>query len=284
MLPIFNLGPWQVSTYTAVNALAILVAGMVAFHRLVRGLDQPPQVVVRGATLIILAGLLGRYLVRAVLVVQDLVRGGDLHWAGGNSFVGALAGGSLAWLLYCRRHHIPLGQAFDLGLAAPLPLGQAIGRLGCLAAGCCFGKPTDSWLGVYLPDHAGLWAMRYPTQLLAAAANLLIFFTLLAMERYRRRRSPPHPNPLPQGERGLSPLPWGRGRGRGKTPPFDSFLFLLYLGLYCLKRFVLEFLRGDALPVLGPVSWVHLYTVAIMVVVTALIASNTSSVLHRKGG
>jgi prolipoprotein diacylglyceryltransferase len=47
--------------------------------------------------------------------------------------------------------------------------------------------------------------------------------------------------------------------------------------LYCAKRFALEFLRGDAIRVIGLVSWVHVYTVAGMVAATALMLWN----LHR---
>lgn len=251
MLPTLELGPWQISTYRAMQNLALLVAGMYAFYRLVRGLDQPPHVILRGVALIILAGYLSRYLVRAAVVVQDLFCTGDLSWMSGSSFAGAVAGGSLMWLLYCWQHRLPVGRAFDLGLALPLPLGQVIGRLGCLAAGCCFGRPTTSWLGVYLPNHEGLWAVRYPTQLLAAAANFIIVFTLLIVEWYGKRRA--------------------RAQKR-QNWPFAGFLFLLYLNLYCLKRFVLEFLRGDGIPLLGPVTWVHTYTVVTFLASTVLIA------------
>ena len=41
---------------------------------------------------------------------------------------------------------------------------------------------------MYMPNEYGVWAVRYPTQLMSAAANLLIFFTLLAVERYGQKR------------------------------------------------------------------------------------------------
>jgi prolipoprotein diacylglyceryltransferase len=86
--------------------------------------------------------------------------------------------------------------------------------------------------------------LRYPTQLIALVANLLIFFTLLAVERYGSRRSAP-----------------------SHTWPFDGFLFLLYVELYSLKRFSLEFLRADAEPVMGPFTVTHFLCGAIIVLV-----------------
>ena len=109
----------------------------------------------------------------------------------GSAFLGALIGGIAAGWLWFRGVGISTGRAFDLWVV-PAPVGQAIGRLGCLAAACCHGKPTDSWLGLHLPDHDGFWAVRFPTQLLSAAADLLIFLILLRLERALARRPSAH--------------------------------------------------------------------------------------------
>ena len=243
MLPTFSLGPWQVSTYSAVYVLALLLAGMYAFHRLLTGLDHPPQVVMRGLLWTILGGFVGQYLVRGVVALQRFLQSGHLAWVGGSSFIGMLLGGIVVGALYCRKYNISLPRALDR-TAPAIALAQAIARWGCLAAGCCYGKPTDSWLGVYLRNVHGEWAVRYPTQLMASAADLLIFGLLLLIERLAARRH------------------WY----------FDGLLFLGYVFFYSLKRFLLEFLRGDVLPVWGPVTWVHLYTLVGMLGSAALIA------------
>ena len=246
MLPVFSLGPWQISTYGGAYALALLVVGMYAFHRLLTGLEHPPEVIMRGLLLTVLGGFVGQYLVRGVVVVQRFLEGGELAWVGGSSFIGVLLSGATVGALYCRRYQIPLGRAFDRAAPA-LALGQSIGRWGCLAAGCCYGKPTDSRLGIYLRNIHGEWAVRYPTQIMASAADLLIFGLLLLLEKRISRRH------------------------RG----FEGMLFLLYVFLYSLKRFLLEFLRGDVLPVWGPVTWVHLYTAAGMLGSVAIILWKT---------
>jgi len=49
-----------------------------------------------------------------------------------------------------------------------VPLAEAIGRWGCLAAGRCGGWVSDSRMALYLPNTEGIWATRYPTQMLAS--------------------------------------------------------------------------------------------------------------------
>lgn len=90
------------------------------------------------------------------------------------------------------------------------------GRIGCFLAGCCYGKPTNSWIAVTFSDpssHAEpLHTPLFPTQLMEAGYILLVMITLLALKRRRR---------------------------------FYGQLFLTYLILYAIGRFALEYLRGD---------------------------------------
>jgi len=99
-------------------------------------------------------------------------------------------------------------------------LGQAIGRLGCFAAGCCYGKVCDRPWAVTFHDAYATRAVGtplevplHPTQLYESAAALLIFFGLL----------------------------WLSGRKR-----FEGQVALVYLVFYAATRFVIEFYRGDA--------------------------------------
>jgi phosphatidylglycerol:prolipoprotein diacylglycerol transferase len=245
MFPTIDIGSIHLSTYGAMYGLAVVVGGMLAFHRLIQG-GIPTHHATRGVLLVIWIGLAGAFLGRGlVYLLQTFILTGTITWVGGSAFMGALIVGSIVALLYCRREGLSLGRSLDLGGVA-IPLAQAIGRLGCLAAGCCYGKPTDSWLGMYMPDTRGTWMTRYPTQLMSSAANLLIFFFLLGFEHYRIRRL-----------------------GRPEDWPFDGFLFLLYVELYCLKRFSVEFLRHSH-PVIGPFTLAHIACLVIFVISTAL--------------
>jgi len=250
MLPILELGFCQISAYKVAVSLGLLVGGMWAFHRLLT-LDIPPAKVVLGFALTILAGLAGIYLITYLINLARTARSGPLTPPEGLSVIWAIVSAIIAAAIYCRLRRISLARALDMA-ALPLPLGQAIGRLGCLAAGCCYGRPTDSWLGMTLPDHHGVWMARYPTQLMSIAANLLIFFIVLAVERYGMRRA---------------------GRARGW--PFDGFLILLYITLFSLKRFGLAFLRQSGeVPMVGPLSWMHINALGGLVIAGGLILWN----------
>jgi 5,10-methenyltetrahydrofolate synthetase len=104
-----------------------------------------------------------------------------------------------------------------------MAVAQAIGRLGCFLAGCCYGKETESRFSLvfshssFAPNHVRL----LPTQLLASAGDFAIMAALLL---YARRK--------PQA-----------GRVVG-----------LYIVLYAVGRFVLEFWRGDYRGNVGPLS------------------------------
>jgi len=231
MLPDLQIGPWRLSTYALAYVLAALASDAASVLRL-RRLGLPHLVVLRIVLVVTLLGFAGAYLVRVVPTVQRGLQTGLWQWYGGSSYIGGLLAGIGALALLCRWQRIPVARALDAVLPT-LALAQAVGRLGCFAAGCCYGRPTTTWLGVFLPDNAGNWAVRYPTQLLSAGANLLIFGLLLAVERRLTVRR-------------------------------DGVLAVLYVALYCLERLINEALRADAVPLLhaagAALSWAQLYT------------------------
>ena len=124
-------------------------------------------------------------------------------------FMGAAAMMFLLLVTTKRKTNRSVKEWFDL-LTLPLIGFHFFGRIGCFFGGCCYGKPTDSIIGVVFPDnavddvvHQGV--ARYPTQLFEAAALFVIFMTLL--------------------------------RKRNK--------FKNYVVLYAVSRFIIEFFRGD---------------------------------------
>jgi phosphatidylglycerol---prolipoprotein diacylglyceryl transferase len=105
----------------------------------------------------------------------------------------AIVGG---WLWLARRYGTRFGTLCDLG-ATWMGLGHAFGRLGCWFAGCCWGAPTQSVLGVELPAESMAWlhaevprtathtVALHPTQLYEAV-GLAAIFGALAWLRARR--------------------------------------------------------------------------------------------------
>lgn len=144
-------------------------------------------------------------------------RWGDVFkiWTGGISVHGAIVSGILFLWWYCYRHKLPFLAFADI--AAPsFALGYAIGRVGCFLNGCCYGHPCDlPWAVSFVKDGQGsAWTPpSHPTQLYATGMNLLWFFLL---NRWSHR------------------------------PHRDGEIFLGYLALYCLYRFLDEQFRKGA--------------------------------------
>ncbi len=102
-------------------------------------------------------------------------------WEGGFTFYGGLLLTLVAIRIYCGRKQLPFLQVLDL-LTPPTLLALAIGRVGCFAAGCCWGKSTQLPWGVTFSHKQTLSGMRYvpvhPVQLYEAVGALLIFLWL----------------------------------------------------------------------------------------------------------
>ncbi len=104
-------------------------------------------------------------------------------WEGGLSLPGAVAAGALALWLAARPLRLPPWLALDVAAPA-LALAQAVGRLGCLGAGCAAGRPVlpgSPLPALVLPDSTGLLAARFPSQLAEAGAELLLGTILLVL-------------------------------------------------------------------------------------------------------
>lgn len=148
------------------------------------------------------------------IVEQQL--GFDAVLKGGFVFYGGLIGGAIGLFIYTRQFHLPSADFFDL-FAAVLPLGHAIGRIGCFISGCCYGMPYDGFLAYtyrYSLGGAPVDTPLLPIQLIEASCLLLLFVILLT--RYLRR------------------------------PQMRGTVASVYLVAYPTVRFVLEFFRGDS--------------------------------------
>lgn len=218
---LFELGGWPVYSYGVLLAAAYLAGLQMAVVRARHaGLDAA-KVMDFGIYLII-AALVGAKL---MLVVVDfsyfkanprellsLARAGGVFYGG---LIAAVGVG--IWLV--RKYKLPLWTTGDL-MAPGIALGHVIGRMGCLLAGCCYGRPTNVAWAITFKDPAAainvgtpLGIPLHPTQLYDAGAELIILGVLLATEK------------------------------RGNK--FAGRTFWMYLVLYAISRFIIEFFRGD---------------------------------------
>ena len=185
MLPrLFHFGPFTLYSFGLMVILGF-AAGIMLAGRLARERRLPEDAFLDGATWMLLASIAGARLLFVLLnwskFSTHLLDIGAV-WQGGMSFNGGIAGGVLAGILYLRSRKLPLLPMADA--AAPgLALGYAIGRIGCLLNGCCYGCPTTLPWGIHFPDaHDGL--PHHPTQIYATILNLLLMAGLIRV--YRR--------------------------------------------------------------------------------------------------
>ena len=116
---------------------------------------------------------------------------------------------------YFKKNNLPVYPMLDV-MAITTCLVHMFGRIGCFMAGCCYGKLTDSAVG-YTFTHEACYAEPlgtplHPTQLYEAGFIAVVMIFLLSLRNRRK---------------------------------FKGQLFLLYLMLYAIGRFVIEYFRGD---------------------------------------
>jgi phosphatidylglycerol:prolipoprotein diacylglycerol transferase len=239
---LLDLGSFALPTYGVLSAVG-LIAGLLICVRLAKreGLDPDRAwnlgvfsilAAVAGSKLMLLvtdwsgfAPLLAAAFARETLAALVHRQWGNEHvvalrtlvQAGGVWYGGFLLGSAVA-VLYMWRHRMPVLKTFD-AYAPGIAFGHILGRVGCFAAGCCYGRPTSLPWGVTFTnplanDLSGtpLGIPLHPTQLYEAAANAGIFVLLLWLFRHKR---------------------------------FDGQVLGAYFFLYGVARYLLEFFRDD---------------------------------------
>jgi phosphatidylglycerol:prolipoprotein diacylglycerol transferase len=227
---LFEISGFPVYTYGVLLAAAYLLGLQFALARArKRGLD--PNRVMDLGIWIIVSALVGAKLALVVVEYDRFVQNPrevlSLVRSAGVFYGGLIAAVAVA-LWYLWRHRMPVWTVTDV-FAPGIALGHTIGRLGCLFAGCCFGKPTSvPWAITFHNEYAArevgtpINVPLHPTQLYESGAELLILVLLLVTER----------------------------RGR----PFPGRTFWGYMLLYGVSRFIIEFYRGDSRGAIGMFS------------------------------
>ncbi len=240
----------KISTYGILVATALLI-GYFTLLKLARREGISPEKAESVFLYAVIFGLIGSRVAFILEHPESVESFLDLIaiWKGGLSFLGGLAGGIVGGLIAVKRNSIPIWKMADVS-SPTLALAHSVGRLGCTAAGCCYGRPVpnaeDVSVGIhfmkdfpffYIVFPTGAVAPQsiplYPTQLLEAGGNFLIFLVLLLLT---------------------------------KRKSFDGEVFSLYLLLYGAERFALEFYRGVTPPLPGiGLTWNQVVSVIMMI-------------------
>ena len=207
MLPeLFRIGPVSVHSYGLALDIAFLLGAFLALRQMKkRGMDSSKFIDV--LLFIIVGALVGSRIVFCALEYGYYLAH-PLQILrldlGGLSFHGGVAGGALAGWFGVRRARLKFWPVADI-ITPSLALGYSIVRIGCFLNGCCYGVPTSVPWAVNFYD-----VPRHPTQIYDSALSLVVYGALVLA---------------------------------GRRPPFPGFVWWLFVGLYSVQRFVVEFWR-----------------------------------------
>lgn len=205
---ICKIGPFTIYSYGLMLLVAFSVSSALTGLQ-ARKQNMNPDKIFNLAFIAFISGIIGarslyiieniNYYIRNPLEIIMLQHGG-LSWFGG------LTLGVASAALYLRKQNLSVYPTLDL-IAPFLALGEAIGRVGCLLNGCCFGKISK--FGIYFPVHK---LVLIPTQLYSSLSLILIFIILRLLQ---------------------------------DRPHKEGKIFFAYLLSHSLIRFFIEFWRAD---------------------------------------
>jgi phosphatidylglycerol:prolipoprotein diacylglycerol transferase len=226
---------------------AFVVTQITALHLAERaGLDTRTAfwLTVAGAAGAVLGGSLWTALVSPGTTFLEAL------FTGERGLMGALVGVAIVVLGWLALTHRPILTYVDAVVPAAF-LGYAIARMACLIEGHCFGIPTDLWFGITYAPGTNAYVVQ-------AAAGLI--------EPDAARSLPVHPTQLYHAALGLA----GFLAVLGWKGSYPGSRLALALTLYGAGRFAIEFLRGDAQPIAGPLDANHLACLVLLGMAFAL--------------
>lgn len=231
---LFSIGPVTVYGYGLMIAIGILAAYIVGEYRAKKkGLE--PDYIFYFVIWCVLGGFLGSKILFVITDFNNILANPKalLNLNEGWVVYGGIIGGIIAAYIYCKIKKIRFLSYFDI-LIPSVALAQGFGRVGCFLAGCCYGVETDGPIGImfhtssYAPNGVSL----VPTQLISSGLNFIHFFILIWFAKHKKA---------------------------------DGQVGALYLILYSIGRFILEYFRGDlirgSIGTLSTSQFISLFTV-----------------------
>jgi phosphatidylglycerol:prolipoprotein diacylglycerol transferase len=181
---LFRIGSFPIQSFGVLLMIAVLFAFWLMQKRS-PAFGIPPEKVVDGVFWAVIPGILGARLAYILLNWSDFASGAQQLWTlrfeGLTSF-GGLILGAAGLMYWAKRNGIKTWAVADAA-SVPLLAAHAIGRIGCLLNGCCFGLPTEGPLGV----KAGLLAGRFlPAQGIDTIQVLLLAVVIVLLERSKK--------------------------------------------------------------------------------------------------
>jgi phosphatidylglycerol:prolipoprotein diacylglycerol transferase len=221
---LIDLLGWPIRAYGAFVGAA-LVIGMTLVLRCGRRIGLASQSLLDATFAAVVGGLIGGRLMYVIVHAGDFVHdplGALRVWEGGMMYFGGLVLGVAVGVWTARRKGVPLWPALDC-IAPAMGAGQAIGRIACLVAGCCYGQVIEGhW------SRFAAWAIVFPIDKNGAGPQGV----------------PLLPTQILQILEGLAL--WALGTWMFRRRKWDGQAFLVTFGVASVSRFLIEGLRGDA--------------------------------------
>lgn len=211
---LLSIGPFTIYGYGLMIAIGIIAAYLTGEYRAKKyGLETDH--IFNYVIWCVIGGFAGSKLLYFITNIKNIIENPNImsHLADGWVVYGGIIGGILSAMLYSKIKGLKFLAYFDI-LIPSVALAQGFGRIGCFLAGCCFGHETDSHFSIVFHEsrYAPNGVRLIPTQLISSGLDFLLFFSLI----------------------------WYAKRKKA-----DGQVGGLYLILYSIGRFILEFYRGD---------------------------------------
>lgn len=237
---LLTIGSFTVHGYGLMIAIGVIAAYMMAEYR-AKKKNMDPDNVFLLVIWALVSGYIGSKLLFIITILPDVFKDPSILknvWEGWVVY-GGIIGGVIGIMIMCRVKKLDFWQYIDL-TAPSMALAQGFGRIGCLLAGCCYGRPATSAFAItfhnsaFAPNNIEL----VPTQIISSGLDFANAFVLLWLDRKKK---------------------------------CDGQIMALYLMFYSAGRFVLEYFRGDlergSVGVLSTSQFISVFTFILGVVI-----------------
>lgn len=245
MYPYINVFSFDIPTYGLISLLGVLAAGFVSL-RIIRKRNVDINSFLTTAIAAAIGLFIGAHLLYGITRMSDVIDAFE-HYSqfdsfsefikyvaelfSGMVFYGGLYGGLLAGYFWAKNRKYNIKGLSDV-FAVAIPIFHAFGRIGCFFAGCCYGAESEwGFSGRVIVADVRENAKRIPVQLIEAFLLILLFAFMLML--------------------------FFKNRAKGN-------LIFIYLTIYAVMRFVLEFFRGDEirgrLLMFSTSQWISIFT------------------------
>ncbi|MGN0483368.1 MAG: prolipoprotein diacylglyceryl transferase [Lachnospiraceae bacterium] len=230
-----QIGPLTFHMYGLMIAIGFVSAYLISGKRAkMRGMDE--RMIDGILVCAVVGGAIGTRMLYYLVSLPEIVKNPSILWDFSHGYVvyGGILGGILATMIYCRIKKENFLAYFDLVMPS-VALAQGFGRIGCFCAGCCYGRETTSKFGIIFhhSEFAPNGVRLIPTQLISSGGDFLIAAVLYWYAKKKRT---------------------------------DGCVGALYMILYSIGRFILEFFRADFRGSLGPFSTSQIISIGICMI------------------